>query len=329
MNIKEIGEFGLIDLIKRDAIVDAESVVVGIGDDAAVFRPTKGMLQLIATDMLAEGIHFDLRFIEPFELGYKALAVNLSDIAAMGGIPKQAVISIALPERLDVAFVVELYRGLKAVARAFQVNIVGGDTIGSLHDLTINVAVTGEIAPEFLQRRSSAKAGELVVVTGRLGASAAGLLCLQNGLREASFAPPLISAHLTPVPQVELAQVIARYASSMNDISDGLASESKEIATASGVGMLLKEHCLPCDAAVAEVSHRLEKKALDLILYGGEDYQLIFTIAPEKYDALLTMIPPRAVTVIGEVTSEKDSVSLLRLDGAIVKLEPKGYNHFT
>ncbi len=329
MELKELGEFGLIDLIKQDCIVDASTVVVGIGDDAAVIMPTKDMLQLISTDMLMEGVHFDLSFISPFQLGYKSLAVNLSDIAAMGGIPKQVVVSLALPKQIETEFIIELYRGMKDLARQFGVNIVGGDTVSSLHGIAINVTVIGEVTEQKLQKRSGAKQGDLVVVTGTLGSSAAGLALLQNGeYTTCDFSDSLVNAHLMPLPQVVMANDIANYSHSMNDISDGLASEAKEIAIASEVGMCLYETEIPLSPELITASRVLKKSALAYALYGGEDYQLIFTIAPEKYQLLKQCHLVNSITVIGEVTPQNGVVELVQEDQQIVQLESKGYNHF-
>lgn len=326
MEMKELGEFGLIDLIGRDTVCDASSVALGIGDDAAAYRPTAGMLELVSTDMLVEGVHFDLSFTNAFQLGYKSLAVNFSDIAAMGGAPKQAVVSIAIPGRMEPAFVVELYRGMKKIARDFRVNIVGGDTVSSPGGLVINAAVIGEVSPDRLVKRSGASVGDLVAVTGSLGNSAAGLCCLQQGKQAFDFAEDLVREHLTPLPQVAIAPVIAKYASSMNDISDGLASETNEIAKASQVGIRIWAEQIPLSPSLKKAAAVFQQSALDFALYGGEDYQLVFTIAQEKYGQLRAALP--ALTVIGEVTRGANAVELVHGDARIVKLEARGYNHF-
>lgn len=328
MDLKEIGEFGLIDLIKDATIVDESSVVVGIGDDAAVVRTTPQMLQLITTDMLVEGIHFDLSFATPMQVGYKALAVNLSDIAAMGGTARQAVISIALPKSMKPAFVVELYQGMKKIARQFKVNIVGGDTVGSLGGLVINVTVLGEVLPQYLQKRSTAASGDLVIVTGDLGNAAAGLACLQAGERGAPFSDVLIQDHLLPEPQLKMAGYLAKYASSMNDISDGLASEANEIAAASGIGLCIHAAKLPLSQALQEASMAFGRSALAFALYGGEDYQLLFTITEQNYKKLSQHTLSNQLTVIGRVTDKENCVELVQENGQIVNLAPRGYNHF-
>ncbi|EAX46885.1 thiamine-monophosphate kinase [Thermosinus carboxydivorans Nor1] len=330
MDLKEIGEFGLIDLIQTDAIQEPGTVVVGIGDDAAVLLPTPRQLQLLTADMLVEGVHFDLGRTTAWQLGYKAIAVNLSDIAAMGGVPRHAVISLALPRQIPVEFVVNLYQGMKEICREFRVNIVGGDTVASPHGLIINVAVMGEVEPTQLVRRSGAQVGDMVAVTGVLGSSAAGLdlLSLDNWA-EYDFAWPLVTAHLTPRPQVKAGQLLGLYgATSMDDISDGLASEAHEIAKASKVGLRIEAKLVPLAPELKQAAAMLGKEPLDYALYGGEDYQLVFTIGREKLQALSAVDFGVPLTVIGEVTEAADGVKLVMDDGVEQELAPRGYNHF-
>lgn len=327
MDLKQLGEFGLIDLIKENTIVDPSGVVAGIGDDAAVLLPSPGRLQLLTTDMLVESVHFDLRTITPRQLGYKAMAVNFSDIAAMGGVPRHAVVSLAIPRNIQVDFVQHLYTGMKEICRSFTVNIVGGDTVSSPQGVVINVAVTGEVEPGCLQRRSGARPGDLVVVTGHLGGSAAGLdLLIRGQWEQLAFAGPLVACHLMPQPQVQAGQVIAAFANSMNDVSDGLASEANEIAAASRVKVRLFEERLPLAEELKAASGFFGKTALDYALYGGEDYQLLFTIEPEKF-RLLPQIPAQ-LSVIGEIAGGPAGVELIEAGGAVRVLKAGGYNHF-
>mgnify|MGYP001192700877 CR=1 FL=1 len=329
MELKQLGEFGLIDLLKDNTIVDPASVVIGIGDDAAVLLPTPRQLQLLATDMLVETVHFDLNTTSPWQLGYKAIAVNLSDIAAMGGTPKHVVISLGMPKNLPVDFVLNLYEGMKEICRQFGVNIVGGDTVASPHGVVINVAVTGEVDPTHLQRRSGAKPGDLLVVTGVLGNSAAGLDLLTRGnWEEHEFAWPLVTSHLTPQPQVKAGKIIAGYATSMNDISDGLASEANEIALASQVGIRLFAQQIPVTAALQTAGDFFGKSALDYALFGGEDYQLLFTVEPEQYKMLEIADLGQELTVIGEITEGPAHVELVQKNGEVKALAARGYNHF-
>lgn len=330
MQFKQLGEFALIDLIKQDTINNADSVMIGIGDDAAVLKPTDGNLQLVTTDMLVEKVHFDLSTSSAWQLGYKAIAVNLSDIAAMGGVPRQVVIAIALPQHLSVDFLVSLYDGMKEICREFGVNIVGGDTVSSPQGLVINVTALGEVEPDKLQRRSGASVGELVVVTGTLGDSGCGLdLLMQGDWQSYGFASSLVARHLMPKPQVHQGLMLATLGStSMNDISDGLASEVNEIARASHVGMRIDSHLIPLSPELQEAAAMFGKTAVQYALYGGEDYQLVFTISPDKFKLLAQVDIGARLTVVGEVTDQSQGVLLVAEDGRTSALEAKGYNHF-
>ncbi len=328
--LAKLGEFGLIDLIKQDTISDHGSVVLGIGDDAAVLLPTPRQLLLLTTDMLVEAVHFDLATTTPWQLGYKAIAVNLSDIAAMGGAPRHAVVSVALPSSTPADFIVSLYQGMKEICHEFGVNIVGGDTVSSPKGLVINVAVTGEVEPVNLVRRSGAQAGDVIAVTGCLGNSAAGLDLLSTSeWEDFDFAWPLVTAHLSPRPQVKAGAILAAAgATSMDDISDGLASESHEIAKASGVGVKLFAKQIPLASELLEAAEKLGKQALDYALYGGEDFQLLFTMEPRKFEELLSAQPDLRLVKIGEIVDAGKGVILVSEDGSMEAIEAKGYNHF-
>lgn len=329
MEIRTMDEFRLIDLIKEDCVYDKRGVVAGIGDDAAVVCIPEEQHQLISTDMLVEKVHFDLSYMSAFQLGQKAMAVNLSDIAAMGGVPKYVVVSLALPKTVKLDFVLQLYEGMKTVCREFKVSIVGGDTVSIDGPIVVNIAVTGEVDPLKVQRRSGAQAGDLVAVTGTLGDSAAGLELLQAGLSAAvSFALPLVTKHLTPQPQVAAAQRLNAYASSMNDVSDGLSSEAGEIAIASQKRLLLFENCIPISKETKQTAQLFEKPALEYALHGGEDYQLLFTIAQQKYERILQDKHLPRLTVIGRVEDGEAGVYLQTADGLLEELKPRGYNHF-
>ena len=325
MKINEIGEFGLIDILKQNTINNKDNIIKGIGDDAAVFSVENNLLQLATTDMLVEGIHFNREFITAWQLGYKAIAVNFSDIAAMGGTPTNILISLAIPSDIDVDFMVQLYDGMKYLTKKFNANIIGGDTVASLQGLVINVTVLGTVPLPLVKYRSGAKNGDLVVVTGDLGSSAAGLEILLNKYEQEQY-EILVKKHLMPFPQLNYGEIIANYANSMNDISDGLASEANEISTASEVGIMLRENKMPVLKETKEVAKVFQKDVLDYVLFGGEDYQLVFTITPEK----LTQLQGELIdlTIVGEVCSSFNGVKLERNDGTIIDIKSKGYNHF-
>lgn len=330
MNLKEIGEFGLIDLLKEDTIIDPANVVTGIGDDAAVFLSTPRQLQLLTTDMMVEEIHFRLKTTTPWQLGYKSVAVNISDIAAMGGLPRHAVISIAIPPYIDIPFIIALYKGMKEICHEHGVNIIGGDTVSSPGGLVINVALLGEVEPAHLLKRSGAQVGDLLVVTGTLGNSGAGLeLLARANWEDYDFAWPLVTAHLTPRPQVKAGRVLAAAgASSADDISDGLASEVNEIAKASNVGIRVYADKIPLSGSLREAVALIGKPAVHYALYGGEDYQLLTTIAPARYQAALAEEAGVPLTVVGEVVAAEEGILLIGADGTSRKLVPGGYNHF-
>jgi len=330
MQLEQLGEFALIDLIKKDTINTVDSVVIGIGDDAAVLKSTPGRLQLVSTDMLVEKVHFDLSTSSAWQLGYKAIGVNLSDIAAMGGVPNHVVIAIAVPKQLPVEFVVRLYDGMKEICREFGVNIVGGDTVSSPDGLVINVTVLGDVEPDKLQRRSGASVGEFVVVTGTLGDSSCGLdLLMQGDWQNYAFATPLVTRHLVPKPQVMQGAKLATLGStSMNDISDGLASEISEIAHASNVGVRIYSSLIPLSPELEEAAPIFGKSAVHYALYGGEDYQLLFTIDPEQFKLLAQVDIGARLTVIGEITDQSQGILLVAEDGQTCTLEAQGYNHF-
>lgn len=328
MRLSAVGEFGLINIIKQNTINDHATVRCGIGDDAAVLKPTGNMLQLATTDMLVQDVHFSLATIGPWQLGYKALAVNISDIAAMGGLPRHALISVALPRAVSVAFVEQLYAGLKAIAAQYALNIVGGDTVSSPVGIVINVTVLGEAEQDRVIYRSGAREGDWLVVSGTLGDSAGGLHILREQLDFAG-GEPLVQAHLLPEPQVELGRLCARYqVHALNDISDGLASELHEICAASGCGAVIYQDRLPLSRELGTLAAFTGQAAADYALYGGEDYQLLFTARPETVQRMLQDNPKIKLTVVGETAAKETGVVLVDERGSSMPLLPGGYNHF-
>lgn len=328
MQLKDIGEFGLIDRIKDNTIATPDNVVLGIGDDAGVYLPGQRQLGLVTADMLVEGVHFLLGKTTAWQLGYKAMAVNMSDIAAMGGAPRHAVVSIGLPNKLPPQFVVDMYTGMKEICHEFGVNIIGGDTVASPHGLVVNVTVIGEVEPARLLKRSGARPGDLLAVTGTLGNSACGLdFLLSADWEEQADAWPLVTAHLTPRPQLAAGRELAGWgATSADDVSDGLASEANEIAKASKVGVRLFADRIPFSPELVRAAPLFNKSPLEYALYGGEDFQLVFTISPADYANL----PQGALafTAVGEITRPEDGVVIVGGDGCAARLEPRGYNHF-
>lgn len=328
MKLSDVGEFGLIDLIKENTINDSKTVCRGIGDDAAVLNPTRDMLQLATADMLMEGVHFSLDTISPRQLGFKALAVNISDIAAMGGLPRHALVCIALPEHTPVSFVEQLYAGMKDVAARYAVNIVGGDTISSPCGIVISVTVLGETEPDRVIYRSGAQIGDLIVVSGTLGDSAGGLDILRHK-PACDNKERLMQAHFEPEPQIKLGRICSRYGvHALNDISDGLASEINEICKASNRGAVIYKEKLPVSEELRVLALQTGRVLTDYALYGGEDYQLVFTAHPDTVREIMEINIPGKLTVIGRITAPETGVLLIDELGSHVPLPAGGYNHF-
>ena len=327
MLIKEIGEFELIKRMSAGLGTTRRPLIAGIGDDAAALYPPEGKVQLVTTDMLVENVHFRLGTATPFQTGWKSLAVNISDIAAMGGEPTYAFISIGLPRDSTVEFVDEIYSGMRKIAEAYSVDIVGGDTV-SAPQLVINVALLGEVEAENLLLRSGAKVGDALVVTGDLGGSDAGLSILEHNL-------PIegTKRHLMPTPRVPEGRLLAKsgYVTSMIDISDGLASEVHHICEESGTGARVRMSDIPLSDNALPVAKSIGKKSYDLALYGGEDFELLFTCRPDKVPILAEDILENCgtpLTAVGQIVETSNSITIADASGNIIPLSPRGYNHF-
>jgi len=331
MSLSELGEFGLIDILTRDFTYGA-GVVKGVGDDTAVLEVSGDKWLLFTTDMMVEGIHFSLDYSTMFQVGWKLLAVNLSDIAAMGGRPTHALISAAIPPRLNPSELVELYRGLRKSADEYGVNLVGGDTVSNHERLVLNVALLGEVEAGKAVYRSGARPGDRVYVTGTLGASAAGLYLFQNPALSCSpqSADYCKQAHAVPRPRVDAGKFLAHQAvTSMDDISDGLASEIHEICKSSGVGCLIRAAGVPVDPRVREVAALAGIDPVEWALFGGEDFELVFTVSPEHQERMYSSAGAAGIKVyqVGEITDSPEVV-LKKADGEVVQLQRGGYDHF-
>lgn len=333
MSLKELGEFGFIRRIREDCLNAPARVIKGIGDDAAVFRTGPESLMLMTTDMLVEGVHFVRGAGTGFQLGGKALAVNLSDIAAMGGTPSEAVVSLAVPEDEDLGYLDELYRGMKEMARRFVVNILGGDTTRSKSDLTISITLAGTVSPGEILTRDGAKPGDVIVTSGPLGDSRAGLYLIQNNIREdAPEFKVLLDAHLQPAPQVLEGRFLAAAGEvhSAIDVSDGLGSDVAHIALESGVGIRISAEKIPVSKELDLFCRRYGFDPSGFALVGGEDYVLLATVAPEKTGDLIRSFTERfgrPLFPIGEVTGG-DRMVVVLADGKEVPLETEGWDHF-
>ena len=324
MKINDIGgEFALIDRLCRAAPANHPDLVAGVGDDAAVIGGVDaGELLLVTTDMLVAGSHFNGAWASPIQIGIKSVACNVSDIAAMGGRPTFMFVSLALPAETDVAWVDGLYQGMGDACRRYGVILAGGDTTrGPV--ITINIALLGRVPPASLCLRSHAQPDDLLCVTGPLGASAAALAMLQAGLD-----PPadLKEKHLAPGCRLDVAPRIAPLARAMIDISDGLAAEVGHICDRSGTGARLMAADIPVFPAVNIAAEKTGTDPLTFALSGGEDFELLFSIAPQNRQALVEAGLP--CIVIGRVTPPETGRQLCRADGSTVPLNG-GYNHFS
>ncbi|MFA6076428.1 MAG: thiamine-phosphate kinase [Negativicutes bacterium] len=326
--VSEIGEFGLIDRVNTDMIADGLHVVKGIGDDCAVVRTAdENSFQLFTTDMLVESVHFTT-LMKDEDVGYKAIICSVSDIAAMGGTPQNCLISLGIPGTLEVDRIERLYLGMKQACRQYAINIIGGDTVRSPKEIIINVAMTGIVNSNKIVYRSGAGVGDLVLVSGSLGLSSIGLRLLQKNIIPTPDSEAFFIKHCRPQARVELGQKLAEHgATAMNDISDGLASELNEIAVSSLAGILIDEQLIPVAKISLAIQSLLDKSPTQYALYGGEDYELVFTMSRANY-TLLDQTTRAAITVIGEVTDKFSGVRMQTDAGQIIELKSRGYNHF-
>ena len=328
MLVRDLGEFELIKRLSAKIASESRKMVAGIGDDAAALYSSGGKLQLVTTDMLVEDVHFRTATAEPFQIGWKSLAVNISDIAAMGGEPTYAFVSLGLPRETVVEFVDELYAGMDRIAKAHSVDIVGGDTVSS-PKIVINITLLGEVDENDLVLRSGAMGNDAICVTGDLGGSAAGLAILQRSLpREGA------DKHLMPVPRICEGKALAQsgFVTAMIDISDGLASEIHHICEESNTGARLFMKHIPLSGNIAPVSELTGIPPYDFALYGGEDYELLFTCPADKVELLSNRISKQcgtSFTVVGRIEKDSHSVTIETLSGEVLPLAPRGYDHFT
>ncbi len=328
------GEFGFIDKIRESLKSKNPSVTLGIGDDAAIFKPTPGHELVFTTDMLVEGRHFDFKLITPWQLGAKTMAVNISDCAAMGAKPTVAVVSLGVPKNFPVADLEAFYDGMKSWGESFGAQIVGGDTVGS-DQFVVNIAMIGEVESGRALKRSGAQVGDALFVTGTLGDSAAGLHALQNpSAKGKEITSILIKRHLTPVPRFNSGRHLAtnRLATSAIDISDGLSSEVHHLCGESGVGAEVHEEGVPLSASLLHYCEENKLNPLDFALHGGEDYELLFTVPLNKISEVVQKLAGEtgvACKAIGRMVPKAKGITLISKKAQRVPLESKGFDHFS
>lgn len=337
MEISEIGEFGLIDRLTQDMKPVQTSTVRSVGDDAAVVRYPDGEDTLVSTDLLLEGVHFDLTYVPLKHLGYKSIIVNLSDICAMNGIPRQVTVGLAVSSRFTVEHMEELYAGMRKACEIYGVDLVGGDTTSSRSGLVIAVTAIGSCPKGEAVGRDGAKDTDLICVSGDLGAAYMGLQLLERekaaSAGQRDFVPRfegkeyLVERQLKPEARRDIVELLAREGikpTSMIDVSDGLSSELLHLCKASGTGCRVYEDRIPIDYQTAVMAEEIDMNVFTAALNGGEDYELLFTVPLHLHEKVSHL---DGIKVIGHMTRPDLGCALVTPDGNEITLRAQGFNH--
>lgn len=335
-SVSELGEFGLIERLTKDIQLQNESTLIGVGDDAAVMD-YKDKQVVVSTDLLTEGVHFNLMYVPLKHLGYKSVVVNLSDIYAMNATPKQITVSIAISSKFSVENLDELYAGIYLACEKYKVDLVGGDTTSSLTGLTISVTALGEGEKNKLVKRSGAKANDLLCVSGDLGGAYMGLQLLErenevfkvneNMKPQLAGYDYILERQLKPEARADIVAVFEKLGmvpTSMIDISDGLSSEIMHLCKNSGLGCSLFEDKIPMDNQTKEMAEEFSINPIVAALNGGEDYELLFTIPLDDYEKIKN---DPDFTIIGHMTEASEGINLITTSGSTIPLEAQGWNH--
>jgi thiamine-monophosphate kinase len=335
--LDSLGEFGLIDRIKNSVKIYNTETKLGIGDDAAVIE-SNGLQTVITTDMLVEGVHFDVQYTPLKHLGYKAVVVNVSDLAAMNATPKQITVSLAISSKYTLEAIEEIYVGINAACKNFQVDLIGGDTTTAPSGLVISITAIGLAAKEDIICRNTAAINDLICVTGDLGAAYAGLLILDREKRifmgNSKVQPELegydyvLEKQLKPEPRLDIIRALKETGikpTSMIDISDGLSSELIHLCKSSGTGCRIMTDKLPIALETLNVADELSLPHFTLALNGGEDYELLFTVNQNDYNKLMKMSD---LSVIGFITEATSGYQLVDSENNIAPLTAQGWNSF-
>ena len=335
--ITELGEFGLIDKITKNITNKNNTTKIGIGDDAAVIDGGKDYL-LLSTDMLIEGVHFDLSYMPIQHLGYKSISINVSDIAAMNGSPEQVVVSLGLSNRFSVEAVEKLYEGMKFACKDFNVDLVGGDTTSSPAGLIISVSITGRVEKDKVALRSKVEKGDIICATGDLGGAYIGLQVLERE-KQVFLANPDMQPDLKKYPYIagrqlkpearmdiihELAELNVR-PKAMIDISDGLASELYHLSKQSDVGFFIYEDKLPIDKQTYDTAVEFNIDPITCVMNGGEDYELLFSISQEDFEKLKNHPD---IHFIGYAAEKEKGINLVTKNQNVVPIKAQGWDHF-
>lgn len=334
-DLESLGEFGLIDLITNDVKLVNDTSIVGVGDDAAVLD-YKNKKTVVTTDLLTEGIHFDLIYTPLKHLGYKAVVVNLSDVYSMNAVPQQIVVSIAVSAKFSAEMVEEIYEGIKLACEYYKVDLVGGDTTSSMTGLTLSITALGIADEDKITYRKGAKVNDLLCVTGDLGGAFLGLQLLEREKRvfsESGGGQPdlsgfdyILERQLKPEARHDIVEKLREAGivpTSMIDISDGLSSETLHIAKNSAVGMNIFADKIPISPETKEAAEQLGLEPVTMALNGGEDYELLFTVPLEKHDDISKM---EDVSIIGHVKDESEGCHIIGSDGSAIDLRAMGWD---
>ncbi len=334
--LSSLGEFGLIEHLTKNIELQNASSILGVGDDAAVIDHF-GKQTVISTDLLLEGIHFDLTYTPLKHLGYKSVVVNISDIYAMNAIPTQIVISIGISNRFSLEAIDEFYEGVYAACQKYGVDLVGGDTTSSQKGFIISITAIGEVAPDKYVKRNTAKKGDLICVSGDLGGAYVGLLYLEREkkifMESPGVQPDLenqtyvIGRLLKPEARKDIVEFLAQseiQPTAMMDISDGLSSEILHICKESGLGCQLYEEKLPVSEEMKMAAYKFEIDPTACALSGGEDYELLFTIPQEDHDKLVLN---EQISVIGYMTEIEKGATIITKGGGQHPITAQGWNH--
>lgn len=333
--LSTLGEFGLIDYLTKDIELKHKSSIYGVGDDAAVIDTDKKKL-LVSSDMLTEGVHFDLSFVPLKHLGYKAVVVNLSDIVAMNAIPTQILVNIGISNRFSLEAVDEIYKGIKQACKNYNVDLVGGDTTSTAGGLVLSITVMGLADEADIVYRNGAKENNLICVSGDLGAAYAGLMVLEQEKTVFKANPDMqpqltghdyiLERHLKPEARIDIINTLAELKikpTSMMDISDGLASEVKHICKQSKVGATIYEDKIPIDQAAWDLARKFKMDPTTYALNGGDDYELLFTIDSSEYDKIKDN---PSISVIGHISAEGNGINLITKNAVSVPIEAQGWD---
>lgn len=335
-DISSLGEFGLIDHLTENIKIHHASTIQGIGDDAAVIRPDAKKLMLVSKDLLIENVHFDLVYTPLKHLGYKAAAVNISDIAAMNGTAEQLLVGIGVSSKFSLEAIEEIYSGIKMACERYKVDFVGGDTTSSVSGLFISVTVIGTADKNKICYREGAKPNDLLCVSGDLGAAYMGLLILERE-KKAFQADPnvqpdlagndyLLERQLKPEPRTDIVQLLAEkdvLPTSMIDISDGLASEVLHLCKNSKTGCVIYEEKIPIDAVTYDRAKEFGLVPSIAALNGGEDYELLFTIKQSDFDKIKDL---KEISVIGYMTDSSEGKNLITTDNNSIEIKAQGWD---